>query len=90
MNRISRRRLLGQGGALLCACRAGARVAFGAGHAAPADASALKERPYSAVELSDGPMREQFEAQQRLFLSIDDDKLLKPNEPYRLYNRLAS
>ena len=61
----------------MCACHAGAPFVF-AGDA-PAETLALKELPYAAVQLGDGPMREQFEQQQQLFLlSIDDDKLLKP------------
>lgn len=75
MSRISRRQLLGQGCALVCACHARARFAFAKEAAA---APALKELPYSAVQLGEGPMRDQFEQQQRLFLGIDDDKLLKP------------
>lgn len=38
----------------------------------------LKELPYSAVQWGDGPMREQFEQQQKLFMGLDDDRLLKP------------
>jgi DUF1680 family protein len=75
MSRISRRQLLGQGGALVCVCRS-ARFAFA--QDAAAATPLLKELPYSAVQLEAGPMREQLEAQQQLFLGIDDDKLLKP------------
>lgn len=79
MSRISRRQLLGQGCALVCACHAGARFAFAKNAVAiAAPAPALKELAYSAVQLGEGPMREQFEQQQRLFLGLDDDKLLKP------------
>jgi uncharacterized protein len=72
---------LGHGGALMCACHAGVRFAFAGDADADAAAAtpALKELPYSAVQLGEGPLLEQFEQQQQLFLlSIDDDKLLKP------------
>ena len=75
MSRISRRRLLGSC-ALVCACHP-VRFAF-AKEARATVTPALNELPYSAVQLGAGPMREQFEQQQRLFLGIDDDKLLKP------------
>jgi hypothetical protein len=42
------------------------------------------------VQLGDGPLREQFDYQRNLFLTLDDDKLLKPfmaigEEVYQVY-----
>ncbi|MFZ0661431.1 MAG: beta-L-arabinofuranosidase domain-containing protein [Acidobacteriaceae bacterium] len=45
------------------------------GHAA---STKLNQFPYSAVELLDGPMREQFEANHAFFLALDEDSLLRP------------
>ena len=73
---ISRRRVLG--GALLCACHSlPFKFAF-ANTPHTATTPALKEFPRAAVKLGAGPMLTQFEEQQALYLSIDDDRLLKP------------
>ena len=41
-------------------------------------ATPLDQFGYNEIELLDGPMREQFEANHALFLGLDDDRLLKP------------
>ncbi len=75
---ISRRRALAGGGALMCACHASPfRFAMAAAAARPVQ-PALQEFQYGAVKLAPGPMLMQFEQQQQLFLSLDDDMLLKP------------
>jgi uncharacterized protein len=38
----------------------------------------LEQFGYNEIELLDGPMRRQFEANHALFLALDDDMLLKP------------
>lgn len=75
MTKLTRRQLLGRGGAALCACHAGARFSFAKN---TITTPALKELPYSAVQLGEGSMRDQFEHQQKLFLGIGDDEMLKP------------
>lgn len=49
--------------------------AAASGHEAPVK---LEQFPYSAVELLDGKMKEQFDANHEFFLALDDDSLLKP------------
>jgi hypothetical protein len=44
----------------------------------PEDAPLLSQFGYDDVELLDGPMRRQFDANHALFLAIDEDMLLKP------------
>jgi DUF1680 family protein len=39
---------------------------------------AIRTFDYGQVELLEGPMRDQFDANHRLFLQLDEDKLLKP------------
>jgi DUF1680 family protein len=51
---------------------------FASGTSRLAREPALKEFRHGSVQLGQGPMLAQFEQQQRLFLSIDDDALLKP------------
>jgi len=41
-------------------------------------AAPLDQFGYNEIELLDGPMRQQFEANHSLFLGLDDDRLLKP------------
>lgn len=74
---LSRRSLLGQGCAAICACHL--PMAF----PSIADANSPHPKPlstfaYDRVRLGNGPLRDQFDHQQKLFLGIDDDKLLKP------------
>ena len=38
----------------------------------------LSQFDYGDVELLDGPMRQQFDANHALFLALDEDMLLKP------------
>ena len=74
---ISRRGVLG--GALLCACHSlPLKFAFANAPTTPAVTPALQEFRHGAVKLGAGPMLTQFEYQQQLYLSIDDDRLLKP------------
>jgi DUF1680 family protein len=49
--------------------------AAASGHEA---ATKLSQFPYSAVELLDGKMKEQFEANHEFFLGLDEDSLLRP------------
>ena len=44
---------------------------------APAPAVSLKEFPYSAVALTGGPMKRQYDMVHRHFLALDNDRLLK-------------
>ena len=75
---ITRRRMLGSG-ALVCACHAlPMELALADTRPAAEAASPLRELGYDAVKLGAGLMREQFEHQQQLFLTMDDDRLLKP------------
>jgi DUF1680 family protein len=55
----------------------GARAIDQSGAGGP-DASPLSQFDYGDVELKEGPMRQQFDANHALFLSLDEDKLLKP------------
>jgi hypothetical protein len=73
---LSRRRFLGQSGALFCACHAPLR-AF-ANSSNPRITPALSEFGYGNVRLEDSPLRDQFVQQQNLYLEMDDDRLLKP------------
>jgi hypothetical protein len=77
---ISRRQLLGHGAALACACHTLSIKAASAAGAAPRlmVEPALSEPGRAGVRLGEGPLLAQFEQQQRLYLNIDDDKLLKP------------
>jgi len=78
MTSISRRSFVQHVCATTCAC--GASVGLGAASPAeaPAATSALRTLPRDAVQLTGGPMLEQFQDQQRLYLGLDDDALLKP------------
>ena len=87
---ISRRQLLGRllGHLGFGAAWAGAGRVFSIRSAAASGAPglapklavepALKEPRRGDVQLGEGPMLAQFQQQQRLFLNIDDDRLLKP------------
>jgi uncharacterized protein len=77
-NLISRRRLLGHGCAWACAWQSSSiRSALASGAPAAVDPP-LKEFRHGSVQLGAGPLLTQFEQQHRLFLNIDDDRLLKP------------
>ena len=69
---MNRRTFVKSGTAALAA----ARVARSAG--AQASAAPLRTLAYAQVQLLDGPMRTQFDHNHRLFLGLDDDRLLKP------------
>lgn len=68
---LSRRRFLARTSALACACVATPGLAFASG-------SALRPPERNQVRLGAGPMRDQLEHQHRLFMGLDDDRLLKP------------
>ena len=74
MNRFSRRTFLGQGAAVGCAC---GLPAFPA-HAETGARSTLKTFAYDQVRLGPGKLLAQLESQHRLFMGLDDDRLLKP------------
>lgn len=74
MASYSRRAFLAGGGAALCVCGA----AHGAGLNPLTTKPALRLFEHSQVQLSAGPLLDQFEYQRDLFLHLDDDKLLKP------------
>lgn len=72
---LSRRLFLAGGGVLACACHALPGLAFAAEGSA---ASSLRPPDRGQVRLGAGPMRDQLEQQHRLFMGLDDDRLLKP------------
>jgi DUF1680 family protein len=74
----SRRTFLKTGAALAVASLARPRNAFAAVAAAPAIAPALSQFGYGAVELLEGPMRQQFQTNHAFYLALDEDRLLKP------------
>lgn len=73
MTRFSRRTFLGHGAAMACAC---GLPAFEA-HAETAT-PALKTLAYDQVRLGPGKLLDQLDNQHRLFMGLDDDRLLKP------------
>jgi hypothetical protein len=75
VDRFSRRTFLGHGAAAACAC--GLPFPVHAATAAQA-APALKTVAYDQVRLGPGKMLDQLESQHRLFMGLDDDRLLKP------------
>ena len=72
----SRRSFLAMSGAAVCGCAMHRSFAVALDGRAPI--SALSQLPYPDVQLLDGPLLRQFQEQQKLFLGIDDDVLLKP------------
>lgn len=74
MNRFSRRTFLGQGAAVACVC---GLPAFPA-HAETGAGPTLKTFAYDQVRLGPGKLLAQLESQHRLFMGLDDDRLLKP------------
>jgi DUF1680 family protein len=76
VTRFSRRTFLGHGAVAACAC---GLPAFPAHAELAASATpALKTLAYDQVRLGPGKMRDQLESQHRLFMGLDDDRLLKP------------
>lgn len=75
VTRFSRRTFLGQGAGLACAC---GLPAFSARAATAAAEPALKTLAYDQVRLSPSKLLDQLESQHRLFMGLDDDRLLKP------------
>jgi len=76
MSSISRRSFVQHACAASCAC--GASVALGTPATPRIADPTLQQLPRDAVQLTGGPMLQQFIAQQRLYLGLDDDALLKP------------
>jgi DUF1680 family protein len=74
----SRRSFLKAGAALAAASLARPRNAFAAVAAAAASPSVLDQFAYGDVELLDGPLRQQFQANHAFYLALDEDSLLKP------------
>lgn len=78
MEDVTRRTFIKGTAAVTAASAAAPRAlaqAAASGHEAPVK---LNQFPYSAVELLDGRMKEQFEANHAFFLGLDEDSLLKP------------
>ena len=69
----SRRTFLKSGAALAAASLLPARSAFAATPDAPLDQFA-----YGDVELLEGPLRQQFQANHAFYAALDEDRLLKP------------
>ncbi|HET7809891.1 MAG TPA: beta-L-arabinofuranosidase domain-containing protein [Steroidobacteraceae bacterium] len=78
MTSISRRSFVQHACAASCACGASLSAAAVAPATAPLNVPELGLLPRDAVQLTGGPMLRQFTDQQRLYLSLDDDALLKP------------
>ena len=76
VDRFSRRTFLGQGAAVACAC--GLPAFEARAEAAMPAAPALKTVAYDQVRLGPGKLLDQLETQHRLFMGLDDDRLLKP------------
>ncbi len=74
--RNSRRAFLKLGAAMAVASSTRFRKAEAA--VAGSGAAPLDQFDYHEIELLDGPMRRQFEANHALFLALDEDRLLKP------------
>lgn len=75
MDRFSRRTFLGAGAAAACACGLPFPAHTKAGVSA---APALKTLSYDQIRLGPGRMLDQLDYQHRLFMGLDDDRLLKP------------
>jgi DUF1680 family protein len=74
---FSRREFIGIA-ALAAAATAGMRWKALAAPSGPEAPTKLDQFPYDAVELLDGPMKDQFQANHEFFLALDEDSLLKP------------
>jgi hypothetical protein len=74
----SRRTFLKTGAALAATSLAHSRIGASVAGAEPAGSAPLDQFGYGDVELLEGPMRQQFEANHELFLAMDEDMLLKP------------
>ena len=76
---LTRRHLLTCTAAAACACALPAHAAsWPAALKPPALAPKLAPLDRAAVKLAPGPLLDQFTAQRDLYMSLDDDKLLKP------------
>jgi hypothetical protein len=75
MTSLSRRSFVQHACAASCAC--GASIALGT-PARPITKPTWQQLPRDAVQLTSGPLLQQFNDQQRLYLGLDDDALLKP------------
>src|ERR1019366_5533088 len=80
MTHHSRRVFLKSGAAIAALSLPGVRVAEALARLDPGDAASvpLSQFGYGDVELMEGPMRQQFDANHALFLALNEDALLKP------------
>jgi uncharacterized protein len=79
MSLLSRRRFLNHSCLLLSACTSSVLASTSAKTSYILKTQpGLKQFKYAQVQLSDSKLRDQFKYQSHLFMSIDDDKLLKP------------
>ena len=83
----SRRTFLKTTAALAAASLARQRRAFSIAGVEPAVAPALSQFGYGAVELLEGPLRQQFQTNHAFYAALDEDRLLKP---FRLRAGLAA
>ena len=74
----SRRSFLKTGAVVAAASLATSRLAHAAAADGPAITPQLEQFGYGDVELLEGRMRQQFDANHAFFLALDEDKLLKP------------
>jgi DUF1680 family protein len=74
----SRRTFLKAGAALAVASLGKTRIASAALGADPVITPSLSQFGYGNVELLEGPMRQQFDANHAFFLALNEDMLLKP------------
>ena len=75
---ISRRDLVRGGAAFAAAALAERSRALASSGSTDANSAPLEQFGYGDVELLEGPMRAQFDANHALFLALDEDSLLKP------------
>ena len=77
---LSRRGFLGGVGGCACVCALPPALAHAAAFSSPAASVAAGLHPpgHGQVRLGPGPMREQLRHQHRLFMALDEDRLLKP------------
>ncbi len=76
---LSRRRFLNHSGIFLSACATPSFAAAAVNTVTtPKVQTSIKQFKYAQVQLRESPLLDQFKYQSRLFMGIDDDKLLKP------------
>jgi len=74
----SRRSFLGCGAIVAAVSLAKPRLGRAAAPGEPTIQPQIQQFGYGDVQLLDGPMRQQFDANHAFFLALDEDKLLKP------------